>query len=390
MSTKKLDGYVGFANLPNQVHRASVKRGFDFTIMVVGESGLGKSTLVNSLFQTTLYEDRGYTSAAVRVEKTVRVESQTVMIEEKGVKLRLTVVDTPGFGDAVNNDECWKDVEAYVLKQFEGHLDQESRLNRVNKNEDRRVHACLYFLPPNGHGLRPVDIAFMKKLHNRVNIVPIISKADTLTKEECKTLKQRIWSDIDENGIHVYTVPLDEEDDEADFAENKAIQDTMPFAVIGSTTTLEVNGEKIRGRQYPWGVVSIEDKEHSDFTGLRNFLIRTHFVDLTETTDNLYENFRAERLQSMGIENPLKQAAAHDAKVQQDISDYESKKEAQMESKLAEKEAFLVEKEEKMKKELEEKEVATRKLQEELEALRRQFEASKASTPDSEKKKGRK
>ena len=30
-------GYVGFANLPNQVHRKSVKKGFEFTLMVVGE-----------------------------------------------------------------------------------------------------------------------------------------------------------------------------------------------------------------------------------------------------------------------------------------------------------------------------------------------------------------
>jgi len=30
--------YVGFANLPNQVHRKSVKKGFEFTLMVVGMS----------------------------------------------------------------------------------------------------------------------------------------------------------------------------------------------------------------------------------------------------------------------------------------------------------------------------------------------------------------
>ena len=33
---KKLGGYVGFANLPNQVHRKSVRKGFQFTAMVVG------------------------------------------------------------------------------------------------------------------------------------------------------------------------------------------------------------------------------------------------------------------------------------------------------------------------------------------------------------------
>ena len=29
--------YVGFANLPNQVHRKSVKKGFEFTLMVAGK-----------------------------------------------------------------------------------------------------------------------------------------------------------------------------------------------------------------------------------------------------------------------------------------------------------------------------------------------------------------
>ncbi len=32
-----VDGYVGFANLPNQVYRKAVKRGFEFTLMVVGK-----------------------------------------------------------------------------------------------------------------------------------------------------------------------------------------------------------------------------------------------------------------------------------------------------------------------------------------------------------------
>ena len=36
-SAKNLEGYVGFANLPNQVYRKSVKRGFEFTLMVVGK-----------------------------------------------------------------------------------------------------------------------------------------------------------------------------------------------------------------------------------------------------------------------------------------------------------------------------------------------------------------
>lgn len=41
--TKELDGYVGFANLPNQVYRKAVKRGFEFTLMVVGECFVKKN-----------------------------------------------------------------------------------------------------------------------------------------------------------------------------------------------------------------------------------------------------------------------------------------------------------------------------------------------------------
>ena len=77
-SNPETPGYVGFANLPNQVHRKSVKKGFEFTLMVVGESGLGKSTLVNSLFLTDLYPDRVIPDAVEKVTQTVKLEESSV------------------------------------------------------------------------------------------------------------------------------------------------------------------------------------------------------------------------------------------------------------------------------------------------------------------------
>ena len=93
---KQLDGYVGFANLPNQVYRKAVKKGFEFTLMVVGESGLGKSTLINSMFLTDIYSNE-YPGPSQRLKKTVAIDTQKVLLKEKGVNLTLTVVDTPGF-----------------------------------------------------------------------------------------------------------------------------------------------------------------------------------------------------------------------------------------------------------------------------------------------------
>lgn len=103
LKRKELDGYVGFANLPNQVYRKAVKKGFEFTLMVVGESGLGKSTLINSMFLSDIYNQDQYPGPSMRIKKTVAVESTKVLLKENGVNLTLTVVDTPGFGDAVDN-----------------------------------------------------------------------------------------------------------------------------------------------------------------------------------------------------------------------------------------------------------------------------------------------
>ena len=71
--THETSGYVGFANLPNRVHRKSEKKGFEFTLMVAGESGLGKSTLIDSLFLTDLYPDRVVPTAEERIKRTVQV-----------------------------------------------------------------------------------------------------------------------------------------------------------------------------------------------------------------------------------------------------------------------------------------------------------------------------
>ena len=102
--------YVGFANLPNQVFRKSIKRGFQFTLMVVGESGLGKSTLINSLFLTDLYVNSDYDDSAFKVGKTMEMNASTFELKEGGVRLQLTVVDTPGFADNIDNTDCWNAV----------------------------------------------------------------------------------------------------------------------------------------------------------------------------------------------------------------------------------------------------------------------------------------
>ncbi|XP_075907593.1 septin-7-like isoform X2 [Nelusetta ayraudi] len=381
--------YVGFVNLPNQVYRKSVKRGFEFTLMVVGESGLGKSTLINSLFLTDLYSPE-YPGPSHRIKKTVQVEQSKVLIKEGGVHLLLTIVDTPGFGDAVDNSNCWQSVINYIDSKFEDYLNAESRVNR-RKMPDGRVHCCLYFIAPSGHGLKPLDIEFMKRLHEKVNIIPLIAKSDTMTVEECVQFKHQIMGEILQNKIQIYEFP--DTGDEEDMRLARRIKDRLPLAVVGSNTIIEVNGKRVRGRQYPWGVAEVENSEHCDFTILRNMLIRTHMQDLKDVTNNVhYENYRSRKLAAVTCNNgDTSQSRGHLTKsplaqMEEERRDHVTKMkkmEQEMEQvfemkvkeklhKLRDSEAELQRRHEQMKKNLEAQ-------HRELEEKRRQLEEEKAS-----------
>ncbi|CAG5080004.1 Oidioi.mRNA.OKI2018_I69.PAR.g9443.t3.cds [Oikopleura dioica] len=294
--------YVGFANLPNQLYRKSVKDGFEFSLMVVGESGLGKSTLINSLFLTDVYSEE-YPGPSQRVKKTLEVQKTALSLTENGIKLNLTVVDTPGFGDNVNNDKCWEPIQSYIDYQYENYLNQESRVNRPVHIHDTRVHVCLYFIAPSGHGLKPLDIEFMRRLHEKVNIVPLIAKADTMTPDECHDFKKEILREIQMHNINIYEFP--DVSDEEENRLQKKLKQRVPFAVIGSNVVLQINDRRIRARQYPWGIAEVENEEHCDFKILRDMLIRTHMQDLVDVTSSVhYENFRAKKLAGVMPKNP--------------------------------------------------------------------------------------
>ncbi|KAF5927689.1 hypothetical protein HPG69_000594 [Diceros bicornis minor] len=402
---------------------------------IKSESGLGKSTLINSLFLTDLYSPE-YPGPSHRIKKTVQefffvslidleisnylrkyvletwfkfaswtrdgidfplntrleitVEQSKVLIKEGGVQLLLTIVDTPGFGDAVDNSNCWQPVIDYIDSKFEDYLNAESRVNR-RQMPDNRVQCCLYFIAPSGHGLKPLDIEFMKRLHEKVNIIPLIAKADTLTPEECQQFKKQIMKEIQEHKIKIYEFP--ETDDEEENKLVKKIKDRLPLAVVGSNTIIEVNGKRVRGRQYPWGVAEVENGEHCDFTILRNMLIRTHMQDLKDVTNNVhYENYRSRKLAAVtynGVDNnknkgqltksPLAQMeeerrehVAKMKKMEMEMEQVFEMKVKEKVQKLKDSEAELQRRHEQMKKNLE----AQHK---ELEEKRRQFEDEKAN-----------
>lgn len=139
-----------------------------------------------------------------------------------------------------------------------------------------------------------MDIEILRRLHKKVNIVLVIGKVDCLTDKELKALKKTILSDLEDHSIQLYQLPECDSDEDEDFKQqDRELKGSIPFAVVGSNSIIEIAGKKVRGRMYPWGVVDVENPLHSDFIKLRTFLISTHMQDLKDTTQDVhYENFR--------------------------------------------------------------------------------------------------
>ncbi|KAL4661663.1 hypothetical protein H8957_015342 [Semnopithecus entellus] len=286
-------GPVGIEAVLDQLKIKAMKMGFEFNIMVVGQSGLGKSTMVNTLFKVWKSNPPGL---GVPPPQTLQLHSVTHVIEEKGVKLKLTVTDTPGFGDQINNDNCWDPILGYINEQYEQYLQEELLITRQRHIPDTRVHCCVYFVPPTGHCLRPLDIEFLQRLCQTVNVVPVIARADSLTMEEREAFRHRIQQNLRTHCINVYPQMCFDEDIN-DRILNSKLRERIPFAVVGADQEHLVNGRCVLGRKTNWGIIEVENMAHCEFPLLRDLLIRSHLQDLKDITHNVhYENYRVIRL----------------------------------------------------------------------------------------------
>jgi septin 6/8/11 len=367
LRTLSLLGHVGFDSLPDQLVNKSVAEGFTFNILCIGETGIGKSTLIDTLFNT-----RFDSTQSTHDLPSVKVKSRTYELRESNVNLKLTVVDTVGFGDQVDKTDSYKAIVDYIDEQFEAYLQEELKVKRsLHTYHDTRIHACLYFLAPTGHSLKALDLVTMKKLDTKVNIIPVIAKADTITKTELQKFKAKIMNELTSNGVHIYQFPVDDET-VADI--NSTMNGHLPFAVVGSMDEVKVGNKLAKARQYPWGTVQVENENHCDFVRLREMLLRTNMEDLRETTHfRHYELYRRCKLQEMGFsdDESMSLQETYEKKKQEHVSEMHKKEEDMRQMfvvRVKEKEAELKE--------------AEKELQAKFEALKKQHADDKRKLED--------
>jgi cell division control protein 11 len=175
--------------------------------MVAGQAGLGKTTFLATLFDSNVQPELSSSagSGIKTFEKTKEITKYSFGImahgshsidldSEPGIRLTVEAIDTPGYGDDIPHNVQAEKLLSYIEDIYTLVFEEEQRIHRNPKFEEHRVHGLLYFIEPTALGLKEFDVEFMKILAPRVNIIPVIAKADGLTPEEKTSFKRKVQS----------------------------------------------------------------------------------------------------------------------------------------------------------------------------------------------------
>jgi septin family protein len=174
---------------------------FAFNVMVVGESGLGKTTFLKSIC-SCLPGGNGQLPQGMQAHDGSKTVGEPTSIyrheyENDGVTYRFSAVDAAGFeaaeakqenhtimGERLNAEASFTPIMQYITNK-QDQWDQSTNADGISDRTDERVHLLFYFITP--HRVKDIDLSFMERFASVVPLVPIIAKADTLCEDELRT-----------------------------------------------------------------------------------------------------------------------------------------------------------------------------------------------------------
>jgi septin family protein len=232
-----------------------------YKIIIVGESGLGKSTARDCLLHGLRKDPARLGETQSPDQKTLDiVTSDPIQIHTESPleEIWLRIVDTPGYGDHMDINKDIGKIRDFIVDRFDELYDAQRAGGVAEMHHDSLVTCCLYFIAP--HRLKDNDIEFMKEISKLLPIVPVIAKADTMTSQETTDFRKEVSEKMRQANIRLY-----------DFEHDPRIADKPdlpPFTLITDRSMMK--------RVYNWGTCELNNAAHSDFTLLKDLVIKDH------------------------------------------------------------------------------------------------------------------
>jgi len=241
-------------------------------ILVVGNSGVGKSSLIRTLFSEAVCKGKEVvfepTEDRVKNELNVIDGTPTENLKEYGPyyyksissELFVYVIDTPGINDNVNIKDWIKDMEKYLNDR---HLKFKNNA-RLDVLKDPRITVILYVMSP--MRLTNTDIFIIDGLSKAAPVIPLVGKSDTMNPREREAWKKGVYNVIKERLIDRGNTNIVD------------LNNSFIYSVMGSE-----NGEN---REYGDGqVISIANDSISDIVNIHDLLFEKYH-DIREMLEN--------------------------------------------------------------------------------------------------------
>lgn len=309
--------------------------------------------------------------------------SHYIETEIDGERIGLTIWDSEGLEKSIVDLQL-RDMTAFLESKFEETFNEEMKVVRAPGVQDTHIHCAFLILDParldknvatskaraaNGNGMNgkysqqrliggldeDLDLQVLRNLQGKTTVVPVISKADTITTAHMSYLKKTVWDSLrkanldplealglDDNGEDSPRDGRIDERDEGESDSGSSIHDDSPGLALpmqspdtstspqskrlsssgsirqhrrqmsneGSMVASEeipylplsiispdIYEPEVIGRKFPWGFADPYNVEHCDFVRLKDAVFSEWRGELREASRELwYERWRTSRL----------------------------------------------------------------------------------------------
>ncbi|KAJ5820357.1 hypothetical protein N7474_005948 [Penicillium riverlandense] len=377
---------VSTVNSPRRLRRR--KDPTPYNVLVVGARNSGKTSFLNFLRKAlTMPPHKHPTRTPEELDELERqtsayegFTSQYLETEIDGERVGLTLWDSQGLERNIV-DLQMRGVTGFLESKFEETLAEEMKVVRSPGARDTHIHCTFLLLDPvrldeniaaaeraaNGTAKasdspvlgvldQNLDLQVLRTVLGKTTVVPVISKADTITAAHMSYLRKAVWNSLklanidpleiltledqeeytsSESADEEDTAESEEEEEEAapepesaeagdgeqksEAAEEKlapaptspsqrsqstrksngsqAANQHVPFSILSPDPHSLAAGDEPVGRRFPWGFADPYNSEHCDFVKLKDSVFSDWRTELREASRvTWYERWRTSRL----------------------------------------------------------------------------------------------